>query len=99
MSFLVDLFQPFNAGMGVDLRRRDRRVTKQLLNRAEIGARIQQVSGERVPKGVGAQPGALINLVEKFRHDELNPARAQPTPVSAEEKRRAVDPGGPGRRR
>ncbi len=43
MRLRVDLLQARNAGVRVDLRRRQARVPKQLLHRAEVGAGIEQV--------------------------------------------------------
>ena len=41
VSLLVHLLQPLDAGMGVNLGRRDGRVPEQLLYRPEIGTRVE----------------------------------------------------------
>lgn len=46
--------------MGVNHRGRHIRMTKQFLNRANVGTRLQQVGGERVTQGVNRYE--LMNL-------------------------------------
>src|SRR5215510_5652729 len=65
MGLLVDLFQPLDAGVRVDLGGRDGRVTKELLHCAQIGSRVEQVRRECVTQRVNGQPGVFIDLVEK----------------------------------
>ena len=42
----VDLFEAFDAGVRVDLRRADARMTEQFLHRSQIGAAVYQMRGE-----------------------------------------------------
>ena len=50
MGFLVNLLQPLDAGMGVDLRRRDGRVAEQLLDGTEIGTGVEEMGRECMAK-------------------------------------------------
>lgn len=54
MEPLVDFFETGAADVGVDLRRRDVRVTEHELHGAEICSMLEQVSRERVAQGVGS---------------------------------------------
>ena len=67
MRLLVDLLEPLDARVGVDLRRRDRRVAEQLLHGSKIGPGVEQMRGERVAERVNAQPGVLVDLREELR--------------------------------
>lgn len=42
----INLLQSLDAGVRIDLRRRDRRVAQELLNGAKVGARVKQVRRE-----------------------------------------------------
>ena len=42
----VDLFEAFDAGVRVDLRRADARMTEQFLHRSQIGAAVYKMRGE-----------------------------------------------------
>ena len=52
---VVDLEQVIGRDVGVALRRRERRVTEELLDRAEIGAAVEQVRRARVAERVGME--------------------------------------------
>src|SRR3954451_3275668 len=64
----VHLTQPFDGDQRVDLRRRHRRVAQQLLDDADVGAAVEQVSGEGGPQRVrgelGVDPGPLRGLAQ-----------------------------------
>ena len=53
MGEVIDLPETFRVDMAVDLRGRERRVAEQLLDRAQVGAALEQVRRERVPQAVG----------------------------------------------
>src|SRR6185312_10796662 len=57
-------FESLDAGMRVDLRRGNRRVSEQLLDGAQIGAGVEQMRGERMTKRVNRQAGILVNLTQ-----------------------------------
>src|SRR5439155_10417662 len=50
MRAVVDTAQPLAVDVAVHLGRRQRRMTEQLLDRAQVGAALEQVRRERVPK-------------------------------------------------
>ena len=50
MGLVVNVFQPLNAHVGVYLGGAQILVPQKFLNAAQIGARVQQVGGERVPE-------------------------------------------------
>jgi hypothetical protein len=54
----------FLGKMRVLLRRREARVTEQLLNRAKIRTVLEQVRCESVSKAVGRKAGAEARLIE-----------------------------------
>src|ERR1044071_9750236 len=66
--------------MRVLLRRRERRVTEELLNRAKVGAGVEKVGGERMAHGVrrdsGAQRGFAEIAVEQASHAARGDAAA-----------------------
>src|SRR5687767_8445117 len=74
VCFLINLFQPLDTGMRVDLRRRYRSVTQQLLHCAQVGPGVQQVRGESVSQRVRGKPRALVELLEEPLHRILNGA-------------------------
>src|SRR2546430_5546835 len=47
---VVDLAQPPRIDVAVDLRRREGRMPKKLLDRAQVGAALEQMRRERVPE-------------------------------------------------
>ena len=55
MGRFVDRPQALAGEMGVDLGRRQVRVTEQLLHGPQVGSAFQQVRSVRVPEGVGVQ--------------------------------------------
>ncbi len=62
MGRRVHLAEPVHRDQGVDLGGRDRRVTKQFLDDADVGAAVEHVGGERVAQRVRGhlwQAGAL----------------------------------------
>ena len=52
MRRVVNLRQILKVEMGVNLRRRNARVTEHLLHRAQVAARLQHVRRERVAQGM-----------------------------------------------
>src|SRR5206468_4260307 len=52
MRISIDLAQPCGVEVRVLLSRRERRMAEQLLNRPQVGPRLQKVRGEGVPQRV-----------------------------------------------
>ena len=52
MRTVVDAAQVARVDVAVELRRRERAVAEQLLDRAQVGAAVEQVGRERVPEAV-----------------------------------------------
>ena len=52
MMLLDQASQPLLDDMGIDLRRRDVGVAEELLNRAQIGAALQKMTGKSVAQHV-----------------------------------------------
>ena len=89
MRAVVDAAQPARIHVAVDLRRRERGVAEQLLDRAEIGAALEQVRSERVAQPVWvaeqAADGARVETSAAHREEqrvvgaarELRPRLAQ----------------------
>src|SRR5579885_152022 len=50
---VVDLAKALRVDVAIHLRRRQRRVAEQLLDRAQVGAALEQMRRERVPQAVG----------------------------------------------
>ena len=85
MGLLVDLLESLDARVGVDLRRRDRRVAEQLLHGAQVGAGVEEVRGEGVAQRVDAEAGVLVDLLEEARDGLLHGAHADALAGAREE--------------
>src|ERR1051325_231919 len=82
----IDLLEPLDAGVRVDLRRRDRRMAEELLDGAQVGAGVEQVCREGVAKGVDAEARVLVDLGQEGRHDFLDGANADAAAGAGEPK-------------
>src|SRR5437588_13028033 len=60
--------------VAVDLRRRERGVAEELLDRAEIGAALEQMGGERMPQAM------------RVGNDPTQRAHVEPAPACGEEE-------------
>src|SRR6476469_9524383 len=85
MGRVVDPAQALAVDVGVDLGRRQRAVTEQLLDRAEVGAALEQVRGERVPEPVWvphetAQRGGLEPAAARREEERVIRARRERRP-------------------
>src|SRR5918999_68962 len=89
VCLVVHLLQPLDAGMGVHLRRAERSMSQQLLHRAQVGSRVQHVSGEAVPKRMHPQPVAA-NGIEHPVNDPLDAARREPPAPATHEYRAPI---------
>src|SRR4029079_7068592 len=89
VRLVIDLLQSFHAGMGVHLRRTERRVPQQLLHRPQIGAGIQHMGGKAVPQRM--HPEAVTpHTIDHPVHDPLDAAWAEPLAPAAQEHRPAI---------
>ena len=70
--------QPLDGHMGVDLRRRERSVTEQLLNASQVGSPLQQVGGSRVAQAVRAQVGRPGTCAQQARARPRGPSAGRP---------------------
>src|SRR5512134_3545882 len=77
VRLLIDATQSFHGGMSIHLRRRQRRMTEQLLHRAEIGARVQEMGGEAVAQRMHVQRGAARQGEKQPAQRELHATRRQ----------------------
>ena len=75
MRAVVDLAQAARVDVAVHLRRRERAVAEQLLDRAQVGAALEQVRRERVPQPV------------RVRKQAAQRARVEPAAARREEER------------
>src|SRR3954464_3306325 len=85
MCRFVDGPQSLAGQMGVDLGRRQIRMTEQLLHGPQVGSAFQQVRSVRVPEGVrvqGPPVGQRVTL-----DDAMGVPRTQPPAPSVEEHR------------
>ena len=77
MRAVVDPAQALAVHVAVDLRRRERGMAEQLLDRAQVGSALEQVRCEGV-----AQP-------VRVRRDPAQRARVEPTAADGDEERSA----------
>lgn len=52
MEFIINLFQPFPADMGINLGRGNLAVTQKHLHRPEVCSMLQEMRGKRMPEDV-----------------------------------------------
>src|SRR4051812_3135469 len=70
MGMVVDAAEPLRVDVAVHLRGRERAVTEQFLDRAEIGAALEQVRGEGMPQAM-----RVLDEAAQGRGIETSPAR------------------------
>src|SRR6202048_3543541 len=90
MCLLIYLLESLDTRMGVDLRRRDRCVAEQLLHRAEIRARVEQMRRESMAQRVSGQAGVFVDLVQESLHGILDGAHRDAFAAAAEEECRSI---------
>ena len=87
MVLVVDFFQVFPVDVGINLGGGDVGVAEHLLDRPEIGAGVEKMSGkgvaDRVRRDLLLQGGAADVLVQEVAHRPI----AEPFPVAINEKR------------
>lgn len=88
MGGVVDLGQVLKIEMGVDLRRANVGVAEQLLDRAQITGRFQQVAGERMAQHVRMDMARHALFDRPLAQPRLDCARAEAAAASADEQRR-----------
>ena len=78
MGLPIHLEQLRRIHVRIALRGRQLHVTQQLLDRAQIGAALEQMAGERVTQRVRADPEARAAPRDVARHETLHAAAGQP---------------------
>ena len=92
MRLPVDLQQLRRVDVGVALRRAQARVAEQLLNRAQVGAALQQVRRKRMAQRVRADAEPRAARGDVAADQPIDAADAQPRPAVVHEQRLAVAP-------
>ena len=88
VRLLIRCPQPLDADMRVDLGRRERSVTEQLLDAPEVRAALEQVRGGRVPQPVRAQVGGPGHVPQQ----PVDERCGQPVGPAGRRGRRAAAP-------
>jgi hypothetical protein len=94
MRLVIDLLEPFDTGMRIDLSCAERRVPEKLLHCPEVGSGIQHVCGKGVPQRMDPEP-IHSDPVEHAMYDSLNSARSQSPSEPAHEHRSPIGLGPP----
>src|SRR5262249_22767122 len=87
MGAAIDLEQVLSVDRGVDLRGRQRGVTEQFLDGAQIAAARQQVRGERMTQRMRRRAVGQRKRAAQPLHGELHDSRRQRTAARAAEQR------------
>jgi len=85
MKLPVDFFEPCLIDVSVDLRRGDAGVAEKLLNLAEVGSAGEQVGGEAMAEGVGANVGAGADAADVAFDEQPNCFAPQPFAAAREQ--------------
>src|SRR5215468_10346232 len=83
----VNLKQSLGVDAGIDLRRRERGMAEQFLDRAQIAATGQKVGGKGMPERVRRGAVGQAERAAQPRHCELNDAGAQGSAAGADKDR------------
>ena len=83
----MNLLEALGVDGGVDLRRREARVAEQLLDGAQVGAVVQQMSRERMTQRVRADVGADAGVASAAANSVIERATTQGTSASTEKDR------------
>src|SRR6266850_2766571 len=94
MRLVVDLQHLLGADVSVPLRRRKGSVAEQLLDRAEVGAAVQEVRGEGMPEAVRRNPVLHGALGETRGEDPPHASIGEARAFLADEDRVDPFPGG-----
>lgn len=84
----MDRLQPFDGHVCVELRRRERSVTKQLLNATEVGSPLEQVCCGGVSQSVRSDLRCTGIRGDRIVHHTTHGTRIEPATSRAEEQRR-----------
>ena len=77
MRFVIHIHELLNAGLCVALRRRERDVAEQFLNRTQVCAIREQVRGECVAERVRMKIPIHVGEARVFFHNRANGARPE----------------------
>ena len=87
MGRAIGLDQPVGIDRGVDLRRRQRGVAEQFLDRAQIAAAGEKMRGEGMPQRMRRRGLGQAERAAQPRHGKLHEARRQRAALGADEQR------------
>ena len=90
VGLAIDLEQLRGVHVRVALRGAEARVTEKFLNRAQVGATLQQMCGERVPQGVRADASTCTACSDIAPHEAIDAPHGQSSPAIVHEKRIAA---------
>src|SRR5687768_11438799 len=90
MSLAIHFLQPLDTRVCVNLSRRDRRMTKQLLHGTQVRAGIEQVRRESVAKRVRGKTGILVDAIEEAGYRFLDRTQRNALSAIAQEECHAV---------
>src|SRR5258705_1806313 len=91
MRFIVDLQQMASVDVSVSLRRRQAGVPEQLLDGPEVRAPLQEMRGEAVPQGMGADPSCKCHGFHALRDEQAYGSIAEAASPRVDEQ--GVRPG------
>src|SRR5215207_1993341 len=89
MRLIVNLLEPLDTGVRIDLSCAERCVAEKLLHCPEVGSGIQHMCSKGVPQRVHPEP-VDSNPLEHAMDDPLNSARSQSFSEPAHEHRSAI---------
>src|SRR5262245_54081370 len=90
MSLPVDVEQLRDVDVSVSLCRRETHMPEQLLNRAQIGARLQEMRGKGMTQRVWADPESRAAARNASRHQPLNASAGQSSTPGVDKERLAL---------
>src|SRR5262245_37949649 len=90
MSLPVDVEQLRDVDVSVSLCRRETHVPKQLLNRAQIGPRLQEMRGKGMAQRVWADSASRAAARNASRHQPLNASACQSSTPRVDKERLAL---------
>lgn len=90
VSLVVDFAEAAAGEVGVDLGGGEAGVAEQFLDGAQVGARFEQVGGEGVPEGVGADAVLGASAQQVAMDDATDAPRRKRATASVEEEPRLI---------
>src|SRR4051812_36416326 len=87
MRGAIDFQEPLAVDAGIDLRGRERGVTEQFLNRAQVAAAAEQMGGKGMPQRMRRRAVGQAERAAQPFHGELDDPRAERTAARPDEDR------------